>query len=101
MRGQAHRPLRFRGVDLARETRDRRASIAIALLLSVMALLTVMAGSGFAIELARGQTRNHMFWPAAVITWLFGAWVVPRAVRAWRLLVQARRPPSISGEFRR
>jgi hypothetical protein len=85
------RPLRYWGVDVAQESRGARVSVVVAIVLSAVAALTLMAVSGFVVELARGHIKNHMFWPAAVATALFAIWAVPRTIRAWRQVARARR----------
>jgi hypothetical protein len=58
--------------------------------------VTLLAVSGFLVELAQGRVHKHMFWPAAVLTLLFAVWVVPRTIRAWRTVARARRSPPVS-----
>ena len=96
MNGSARRPLRYRGVNLGRDMRRLRrtrgpwVSLVVALVLSGVAFLTLMAVAGFAGEFAAGHRADRMFLPAAVFTWLFALWVVPRTIRAWRTLAKAR-----------
>jgi hypothetical protein len=68
----------------------------VAIILSAVAALTLIAVSGFLLELDRGHINNRMFWPAAVLTWLFAIWVVPRTIRAWRAVAAARRTQPVS-----
>jgi len=94
MSAPTRRPLRYWGVDLARETRGPRVSVVFAIVLSAVAVLTVTATWGFPMEVARGHIHQPMFWPAAASTWLFALWVSPRAIRAWRQVALARRTGS-------
>jgi hypothetical protein len=88
--------LRYWGVELGQETRGVRASVVFAVVLSAVALVTVAASWGFVVELALGHIHKPMYWPAAVLTWLFAVWVVPRAVRAWRTIRRARRTQRVA-----
>jgi hypothetical protein len=91
------RPWRYWGVDLGHETPDPRLFVVVAIVLSAAAALSLIAGAGFLIELARRKVHRHMFWPGAVLTWLFAIWVVRRMVRSWRRILDARGTPPVSG----